>query len=71
MANDEKGKTYKSILWVNPVILAVFFGARFGISYLLVWKTDATFTIVWFTILVAVLILVNYFLYLHWRKSKT
>ena len=69
MANNEKGKPYKHYIWVNPVILAIFLGVRFGISPLLGWQIDTAYTIVYFTLFVAVLILVNYFLYLRWKKS--
>jgi hypothetical protein len=73
MANTEKGKPYKHNTWVNPVILAIFLSFRFGVSPLLGWQVHTAYTIVWFTLFVAVFILVNYFLYfrpyLRWKKS--
>jgi hypothetical protein len=73
MANNEQGRPYKYIIWVNLAILAIFLGVRFGVSPLLGWQIDTAYTIVWFTLFVAVFILVNYFLYfrpyLRWKKS--
>jgi hypothetical protein len=72
MANNKQGKPHKFKKWVNPVILAIFFSVRF-VSQLLGWQIDTTYTIVWFTLFIAVLILINYFLnfrpYLRWKKS--
>jgi len=65
MANNEQGKPYKYNIWVNPVISAIFLGVRFGVSSLLGWQIDIAYTIVWFTLFIAILILANYFLYLR------
>jgi len=69
MANNEKGKSYPVNRWVNSIILGIFLFVRFGVDLLLGWQIDATFYIVWITLFVAVSILVNYFLYLRWKKS--
>ena len=73
MAGNEKEKLPKYAIWVDAVISGIFGGVRFGISPLLGWQIDTVYTIVWFTLFVVVLVLVNYFLYfqLYLRGKKS
>jgi len=75
MANNKHIKPFKYKSWVNPIIMAIFSSIRFLVSPLLSWEISITYTIIWFSLFIAVLILLNYFLYFpsyqRWKKSKT
>jgi hypothetical protein len=69
MGKTEKGKAFKTSLWVNPIIIAVFAVANIIGRYELGWQRDTSFIIA-FSLFLAVSALVNYYLFLVWDKPE-
>jgi hypothetical protein len=70
MGNAEKRKAFKTASWVNPIIIAVFLVTDTIGHYKLGWQRDTTYFIIWWGLFLAVLGLVNYYLFLIWDKPE-
>jgi hypothetical protein len=71
LLDSKQVEIYKPILWVNPIIMIIFFIFDDFIRPLLGWQEGITYAVGWFALFVIVTILVNYFLYLRWKKIRT
>ncbi len=71
MSETKKRNALTTAAWVNAIIVATFLVVDTLGQYKLGWERDTTYFVVWFTLLSAVLGIVNYYLFLRWDKPET
>ncbi|MGD2066157.1 MAG: hypothetical protein PVI43_03180 [Candidatus Bathyarchaeota archaeon] len=70
MNKTRKRKEITTVVWVNPIVMAIFLVTDTIGNYKLGWERDTTYFIVWFTLFLAVLALVDYYLILRWNRAE-
>ena len=70
MSKTRNEKALTTASWVNPVIVAVFLVTDTIGNYNLGWKRDTTYFIVWWAFFLAVLALVNIYVFLRAGKPE-
>ena len=70
MNETSKRNALTTAAWVNPIIVATFLVVNTLGQYTLGWEKDTIYFVFWFTLFMAVVALVNYYLFLRWDKPE-